>query len=85
MVELYRNPSGEVNLSTVPQASSGGNRKNEIIITTNDSGASSEDNAKIAKLRATIESLKTQIKAVSLRLTLQYLCMSMCNNCVYIL
>ena len=57
MIELFRNPSGEIDLSSRPKASD--SRINQTI-------ENSEDKAKITELRKTIDSLKAEIKAVSL-------------------
>lgn len=55
MVELKRNPGGEVQLSTVP---------NPAKVSLECSTVSAEDSAKIAELRNTIASLKADIEKV---------------------
>ena len=57
MVELWRNPSGEVTLNTVPNSSA-------KAASSQDSNLSAEDAAKIAELRNTIASLKKEIGEV---------------------
>ncbi len=57
MIELYQNPSGETDISTV--ASVG----NNYLDSTNK--GNSEDQAKVDQLKQTIQSLKTDIKEVS--------------------
>ena len=59
MIELFRNPSGEIDLSSRPKPSD--SRINQTI-------ENSEDKAKITELRKTIDSLKAEIQAVSLLL-----------------
>lgn len=64
MIELSTNPSGQVDLNTTGGMTSSGEKRNEISII-GGSGSSSEDNAKMAELRRTIDSLKAQIEAVN--------------------
>jgi len=57
MIELYRNPSGEIDLSSRPKTSeSQATQPQENL----------KDKAKITELRETIQSLKAEIEAVSL-------------------
>lgn len=56
MAELWKDPSGEVQLSTVTGNSASAAPK----VTT----GNSEDNAKIAELRRTIDSLKKELNGV---------------------
>ena len=56
-IELYMNPSGEIDLTTFPKGAN---------TTIGRSLSFSEDKGKITELRETIESLKTEIQAVSL-------------------
>ena len=58
MIELYKNPSGDVQLSTQPKSEPQNNYLTQPT-------GSSEDNAKIAQLRETIHSLQTELDAVS--------------------
>ena len=59
MIELYKNPSGEIQLSTLPKSEPPSNHPSQP-------AGSSEDDAKIAQLRETIRSLQTEIDAVSM-------------------
>ena len=58
MIELYKNPSGDIELSTKPKSEP----QNDYL---SQSTGSPEDIAKIAHLRETIQTLTTQIEAVS--------------------
>ena len=60
MVGLYRDPSGEVELSSVPHQKTFTTQQGTIF-----NMANTEDSAKITELRNTIASLKEQISAVS--------------------
>ena len=57
MVELWHNPSGEVQLSNVPN-------KTKTALGGSSGSSSSEDNAEIMELRNTIASLKAEIEMV---------------------
>ena len=61
MVGLYRNPSGEVELSSVPHQKTSTLAPPQSTINL----SQTEDSAKITELRNTIASLKEQISAVS--------------------
>ena len=58
MIELYRDFSGEVDISSRPKTSDG---KSAVIANVL---SSTEDENKIAELRKTIASLKSQIKVI---------------------
>ena len=59
MIELYRDFSGEVEISSGPKSS---NVKSAVIANII---SPTEDDNKIAELRKTIESLKSQIKVIN--------------------
>lgn len=66
MIELYRDSSGEVDITSGQKAT---NTKTAVIANI---ASSAEDENKIAELRNTIESLKSQIQA------------SVCSGCCYL-
>ena len=68
MMELWQNPSGEVQLSSLPSNHNTDHLDNRFTL-----GLNSDDSAKIARLRETIQSLKREIETVSLSLNLRML------------
>lgn len=69
MVELWKNPSGDVKLTSVP--------------TKGPSGSNSEDSAKTAELKNTIVSLRTEIESVSRTVQCQKWYENKFSNVVY--
>lgn len=62
MIELVRDPSGEVQLASAPSTLSGEQTEMTSVYTPYDNGAQSEDEKTIAELKETIQSLRSQIE-----------------------
>jgi len=58
MIELYQNPTGEIEVSTVADGIDSSNKYN----------TSTDDHAKIDQLKSTIRSLKDEIERVCIRI-----------------